>query len=351
MKPEKLNHSAALQEQAGYWVFKQHSPDWSPANERQLQAWLEQDASHRQEYARALKLWQGLDHFTTASFPARKTAQALRARHLQRRRRAQAARRAAATGIIALIAAIGINESLTTDSYRTKIGQRQIVTLVDGSEISLNTDTELQVKIAGRQRLVNLTHGEAFFTVTHDAESPFEVIATNARIRDIGTRFNVYAGADTAQVAVTEGEVEIIADPRLTQHRDLDHFISRVRSKLPFNSGGSQPGTRVPAGQQLSYNRLGEMGGLSEADTGKITAWREGRLAFEMEPLKEVVAQISRYHPVKIQLAEDKIRQLKVTANFDSADLTLILKTLQAAFPIKAERLDGSTIKIVSVER
>jgi transmembrane sensor len=36
---------------------------------------------------------------------------------------------------------------------------------------------------------VELIHGEAFFTVAHDAERPFDVHAGKGRIRDIGTAF------------------------------------------------------------------------------------------------------------------------------------------------------------------
>jgi len=351
MKPKQYKPSGTLEEQAGCWVLNQHSPEWTPANEQQLQTWLEQDESHQREYTRALKLWQRLDQFKEVSFPARQAAHRLRDKHLQRRHRIQAVKRRAATGLIAIIVAIGINEQLTTDSYRTEKGQRQVVALDDGSEITLNTDTELNVQISNQQRTVTLAHGEVFFTITHDASRPFNVIAANARIHDIGTHFNVYTRHDVTQVAVTEGEVKIIADPNITQNRWFDHLINSARHWLPFNDSESQPGMRVIAGQQLAYNTTGELGGLSDFDAGKVTAWRNGRLVFELASLQEVVAQISRYHPVEFHLADDKLKQIKVTANFDTNNLTLILNTLEATFPIKAEWMDDHRINIVSTKR
>ncbi len=51
--------------------------------------------------------------------------------------------------------------------------------------------------------------GEALFTVVHEANRPFEVVAGGERIRDLGTRFNVYAEPGRVVVAVLEGQVDV----------------------------------------------------------------------------------------------------------------------------------------------
>src|SRR5206468_9531820 len=59
--------------------------------------------------------------------------------------------------------------------------------------------------------------GEAFFEVAHDARRPFAVHTARAVARDLGTRFNVRAYRDAADVvvAVAEGAVALKSSQRL----------------------------------------------------------------------------------------------------------------------------------------
>lgn len=351
MKSIRHNPTGSMREQAGYWVLTKHSPEWTPTAENQLEIWLAQSETHRQEYARALKLWQKLDQFQSASFPARLNAQHLRAKHLQRRQRAQTVKRVAVKSILVLVIALGLRDYFATDHYHTAIGQRQVVTLADGSEITLNTNTELSVEITRNHRQVSLEHGEAYFVVTHDVSRAFDVVTAYSRIHDIGTRFNVYAEQNIVKVAVADGEVSIIADPHTTQTPWLDHLLSKAQRWLTFSGdNNSSQGIHLIAGQQLTYNSLSESSGVMKADVSKISAWRDGRLVFELVPLEEVLKQIQRYHPVEFQFIDDKLKQIKVSGSFNADNLTLIINSLQATFPIKAQWLDTQHIAIASAK-
>ena len=60
-------------------------------------------------------------------------------------------------------------------TYATAVGGHKTLTLGDGSEVELNTDTIVRMpKVAG-QRQVILDKGEAYFQIKHDAENPFIV--------------------------------------------------------------------------------------------------------------------------------------------------------------------------------
>jgi transmembrane sensor len=364
MKPNLRNPVDTLEEQAGLWVLNQHSQDWTAAQQQALQAWLDQSEAHRREYARAFALWQQLGQFKSASFPARQAAQRQRIKHLKRRRMYQVSIRTATAASLALMLAIAINDRLSTTNYRTGIGQQQTIILADGSELNLNTDTELQVKLSNDHRKISLIRGEAYFTVAHDETRPFEVIAANGHIRDIGTRFNVYTKAENTLVTVTEGVVDImtqqsvdpadnlkttISDSPTIQSRWFTHKADLTRQWLPITTGANNPPIRVTAGQQVAYNDQGILSVIHSADIGQTTAWREGRLVFEMASLADVANQIARYHPVEFEFANASLKQLKVSASFDKTNLPLILSTLQATFPIKVERLDSRHIRILAV--
>jgi transmembrane sensor len=351
MKLKPHNPIGSIQEQAGYWVLTKHSPDWNADSETELQTWLAQSEAHRQQYQRAIKLWQKLDQLKSTSFPARQTAQNLRAKHLQRRQHVLAAKRAVGQGALILMIAIGLNQYIATDNYHTAIGQRQALTLADGSEVMLNTDTEINVKFTNNRRLVNIEHGEAYFVVTHDTARPFDVVTGNSRIHDIGTRFNVYAQQDMTYVTVAEGEVAVIHDPQITQMPWLDHLISKVHRWLPLTTEYDEASARhLIAGQQIAYNDLGTSTDLIDVDVNKVSAWRSGRLIFEMAPLEEVLNQLQRYHQVNFQYSAKAIKQIMVSASFEIDNLPKILNTLQATFPIKIQQFQDGKILVSSVK-
>lgn len=347
MKPKPHHPAGKLQEQAGYWVLSKHSPDWTQEAENRLQKWLAQSDAHPLEYQRALQLWQRLERFKTEDFPLRQSAQRLRAKNLKSRQRVRAVRRGTATGLLALLMAWGLNDYWTTDRYRTAIGQRQTLTLADCSQMTLNTDTEVSVKIDGRRREVRLAHGEAYFKVSHEWDRSFDVVTGNARIRDIGTGFNVQADADSTQVTVTEGEVAMIPDPRLTGNPSLDHLLGIAQYRLNPN-GLRQENTaiRLTAGRQLRYSQQGASTPPQLADTAKVTAWRSGRAVFEWATLEEVLLQVQRYHPVRFEFADEKLKRLRLSASFDTGRLAVILDTLQTTFPIKIRRVDDRVLVV-----
>lgn len=187
----------------------------------------------------------------------------------------------------------------------------------------------------------------------HDENRPFEVIAAQGQIRDIGTRFNIYTAADYTQVTVTEGEVEVMTEKAFDPGRALDkqsqvlldqrewvnRMIYEARQWLQIKTFDANLAVRITAGQQLAYNSQGEFSSLKKADTALISAWREGRLVFELAQLAEVATQIARYHPVEFQFADAKLKQLKVSASFNTNNLPLILSTLQATLNVQQELL------------
>ena len=88
--------------------------------------------------------------------------------------------------------------------------KNQIVSLPDGSLITMNRNTTLSYKssFGKRNRQVSLT-GEAFFEIAPDATKPFTIDAGKASITVTGTSFNVITdNVDSAvEVFVTSGTV------------------------------------------------------------------------------------------------------------------------------------------------
>jgi transmembrane sensor len=339
------------QEQAGFWVFTQHSEQWTSISDQQLQNWLAESETNRLEYERALRLWQNLDQLKSVTFPARNNAQQIREQRIERKLRIRKIQQTGLMGVLVLATSFGLNDYLQTESYATALGERKSIDLADGSKITLNTDTQLSVKLTGNRRVINLEKGEVYITVAHELDRPFDVIAGNGRIHDIGTSFNIYSAPNMTQVTVTEGKVQIIPDTKITGTGWLDHVLNRSIFWLETgNTVQNNENHTLVLGEQISYDNQGDTSSPVATNTANIIAWRTGRLIFEMASLETVLNQVQRYHSVKFEYSSENIKHILVSASFEIDNLPKILNTLQAAFPIKTQQLQDGKI-MVSVAR
>src|SRR5690606_34501615 len=94
--------------------------------------------------------------------------------------------------------------------YATAIGQRRDVVLDDGSLVTLNTDTLVEVRYSHARRDVRLLQGQAMFHVAKNPERPFIVSAGNRRVTALGTAFDVQVRrGGEVQVLLVEGRVRV----------------------------------------------------------------------------------------------------------------------------------------------
>lgn len=163
----------------------------------------------------------------------------------------------------------------------TPSGGTYRVTLSDGTTVWLNAASTLTYpsRFSGNERRVTLA-GEAYFSVTKDADRPFVVNSRDQRIEVIGTEFNVNAYTDEVVTTTTlvNGRVHVAA--------------------AGHAPNGEAPVHRLLPGQQSIF----EQGAfrIQEVDTGQHTAWREGRFNFDGKTLPEVMRELARWYGIKV---------------------------------------------------
>ena len=77
-----------------------------------------------------------------------------------------------------------------------------------------------------------------------------------------------------------------------------------------------------------------------------MIAWREGFLAFSGEPLSQVVEQMNRYSPVRLEIADPALSTIQIGGRFRIRDLDGVLEALRANFGVESTRLDEHTIRL-----
>jgi len=137
-----------------------------------------------------------------------------------------------ATMAVAAVAVLvtGLYFYLTPQRLQTAVGEQRSVVLGDGSLVTLNTSSSIEVHMAKDRRTVKLLAGEALFEVAHDTKRPFDVTTGDATVRAIGTQFNVDRRAASTTVTVVEGRVALFTTPTVLSREGRPHCRSAPAS-------------------------------------------------------------------------------------------------------------------------
>ena len=179
-----------------------------PGEEQAFRAWLGEDVRCTGAYAP--HAGAGAHHRTRAC-----AGPGFRFRRLQARaprwRGAPRCRLGGALAACGLIAVTGTWSVLRhRGRFSTGKGETKVIALKDGSVVTLNTASEIQVNYSDALRSVELIRGEALFDVAKNKARPFVVAAGDTSVRVVGTSFTVrHLDATPVQVLVREGIVDV----------------------------------------------------------------------------------------------------------------------------------------------
>lgn len=292
-----------------------------------LQRWLDADPRNAQAYAQARQLWH-LTGVAAARLAADENA-ALRAlvqraqTARQRPRRRLAALSMAACVVFAAVSMLVWQPERWADNlqadYTSAPGQLRTLTLADGSEVTLDGDSAIDVTLTDASREVHLRRGAAFFKVKHTGQG-FIVHSEAGEARVLGTRFEVRREPQGTQVTVEEGKVA----------------VSPLAQVAP---------TLLTAGQRIDYHN-GHTGELQVVRADQAFGWREGRLSFRRMPLADALDLVQRYYPQRILLLDSNLGARPVSGEFASQDPLVVLAAFQAVLGFSQQRLPGGTLLI-----
>jgi transmembrane sensor len=213
--------------------------------------------------------------------------------------------------------------------YATSVGEQKTVSLQDGSTVTLNTSSKMSVQFSRRQRRVELSSGQARFTVAKDAARPFIVSAGGGETLAVGTEFDVYQRGEDTRVTLIEGRV-IVTSPRMTSPRT-------------GTSGITPPSITLSAGEQVSYSTHSAPQ-RSKVDLQRASAWRTNKLDFFDTPLSEAIREANRYSKLKIELRGVDLADAKISGVFEAGRNDSVAEAVRAYYGLHLERVGDERI-------
>lgn len=181
--------------------------------------------------------------------------------------------------------------------------------LPDGTKVWLNSLSQIRypIKFTGPQRRVELI-GEAYFEVVHSPDQPFIVVTAQQEINVLGTSFNVCAyPSESEQTTLVRGSVKVLC--------------------------GESEVTLKP-GQQALASTSGLLT-TQTVDTHISTAWKDGDFSFQNTPIKEIMNQLSRWYDVDV-VYQDLPNDLRLSGMVSrSRQLDTVIDVLEMTGKVK----------------
>lgn len=335
-----------ISEEAAEWLLRlEENP--AARHHAEFTAWLARSPRHMDEFLMVEASFRTVQRFyprervaLEAGMPspagevipfrqhAAKEADALPSRGSPRRKRKLLLAAAAAAGLSIAVAWL-LGTRLQQPHYVTRTGEQRSFKLPDGSLLSLNTQSRVELDFNDHAREIHLVRGEALFTVKQDAARPFRVSTDTAVVQALGTSFNVYRRPDKGTfVSVMEGKVSVMA-------------------RQPDGAGAAGTPASVPlaAGEEANVSEHRRIERNAASDVSKTLSWRQRRLVFRATRLDEVVAEFNRYNSdlqLRVSGSGDGIAQRRITGTFDADEPRAFVRFLAEDPSIELESRPGT---------
>lgn len=300
----------AIEQQAAQFIERRDCIVWSGEDRAQLEAWIAASLAHRIAYLRLDAGWKRAERLAALRPRERSWRESVSLRN--------AGKIAAALGLVASVGAgLAYYSALPKFStYATRVGERETLTLRDGSRVELNTNTVVQISDDLDRRHIRLERGEAFFDVVHDKKHPFTVSAGAGKVTDIGTKFVVRRD---------EGRVRVIMLQGFARFDGAD-------------ANGAHKSVVLRAGDDMLASAEGiSLAKKSDSETVRETSWRHGVLIFNETPLSEVAAEFNRYNRTKIVISDPKAAKVEIGGTFAAANVEGFARVAQQLVGLRVE--------------
>lgn len=237
---------------------------------------------------------------------------------------------------------------LRFQSLKSVIGEQKFFTLSDGSQLTLNTNTEVNVEFTESYRKLTLVKGEAKFDVAKDKTRPFSVTVGSNAYTALGTIFNIQKNNEhSSEMIVSEGKV-LVTPAHISLNNLTEHFNVSSTSNDFDNKKLNAPIIKAQQKIHITYNSAPQISTLSLNDIQQDLAWQQGALIFDGQPLNSAINDINRYSPVQLNIKDNHLRNIKISGYFKSGDIDGLLQALEHNFDIKAVKTSPNEILLTT---
>jgi transmembrane sensor len=323
--------------EAAHWFLCNREGPLDEAGRVAFLDWMKRSPEHVRAYLRALALHRQVgealqsplvDEAPPLREAAAKVVPLFGSTHAPSRvapRRGRAHWWAAAAAACVTLLGVGLASPLmpTEQLYSADHGELRELVLPDQTQVRLNADSRLRVRMGWFSRKVELLQGEVTFDIARDRR-PFEVQVNGLEIRDIGTVFDVSRRLRSTRIGVVSGEVEV-----WSQGADARRLARLERGRVV------QVDVRSHAVEPL------------DLPLSMLLDWQQRKVSFLDERLDEVAAAFNRHNQVQVRVLDEGAASARLSGSLDAHRIGALQAFLERD-PRFVVRREGDTVRVGS---
>lgn len=210
-------------------------------------------------------------------------------------------------------------------TLKTIAGEKQNITLADGSKIWLNENSQLSYpkEFLDNERLVKLK-GEAFFDIEKNPSKVFQINTSESTVQVLGTSFNVraYQTESSTTVTVKSGKV------KFSENNNDNNFILTKNQEAILNHTSS------------NFN-------LNENANLNAIAWQTNKLSFRNEALSDVFKTLEKHFDIEIDCKNETLKKCTYSLTPQKIDLETLFEDLKKFYKLEIKK-EGTKKYIIS---
>lgn len=335
-------------EEATEWFLRVRAEDARVDDLPEFKRWLEAHPGNEVAYRKVAATWQTVGTHASAPEIMIGRRDALDDTRRAARRRWSVRGRvlrnfAFAASVLLVILGVLVWLQAQRGVYTTELGERRMLTLEDGSVVTLDARSRIRVSYKPGERFIALERGQARFDVARDPTRPFRVRAGDQTIIALGTQFDVEIVAGDVLVTMIEGQVAVAGVeavvPSIAEEQATRFSAKRQEGISPASV------VELKAGERLRVRSDGQAILLAQVEIDRVTAWQSGKLFFDDEPLAAAAERMNRYSALRIEV-DPRVANLGVSGAFNAGDSAAFIEAITSYFPVQAHYEGASEVQL-----
>lgn len=317
------------------WFVRMRHKDVPDADRTSHEKWLLEDHQQLEAYLSVEHAWTELDGIEDWANEELRLLNADQATPMPVYRSWITPLAFAASLVLAIGLVFFLQFEKSDSRFETNRSEQRRLVLEDGSRLSLNGGSSVDVRFTDNLREIQLRDGEGLFDVSSDHARPFVVRTGKSDVVAVGTRFVVYRHDEEVTVTVIEGRVAIV--PARTPIDEVRSMLANPKQDAPADF------VFLEADAQAKVDHEGDLMSIATVNAVDVTAWSEGKLIFRDTPLRDVVREISRYVPEQVRVDGD-VSDYPVTGIIQIREAETMIDLLSQVAPVVAVKESGNSI-------
>ena len=301
--------SRRIAREAARWRAEMEEPS-STGQVEAFEAWLKADPAHVAAYRESSAIAEAGTRLFSRSHYLQQSASVVRR---YRPAFAMAAMAALVAGLWGLI-----RDPAPAYAAITNRGQAiRVVALRDGSIVTLDTGTTLDVAIDPGTHHVKMSSGRARFVVHLPPGQLLRLTASTGEVFAGNGTFDVAVAKESVWIWVIDGKAELSSSAVSGSSTPLS-LIAGKGAQMTIGGAGATP-IKLPD-----------------------TTWPSAHVAYDQAPLASILVVANRDGLPKITVADDTIGAMRVTGVLDLRDTRTLARKLAVALDLRLVERDGT---------